>query len=108
MKAITVAIAAAMGCMSGLMLALAAERTIGQKGRIFSETEVTIKSGEKLNFLNDDDIVHNVMSTSAGNEFNIGAQAPGISTPVTFKTKGDIAVICAIHPRMKMTVKVID
>ena len=108
MKAITVAIAAALGCLSGAMLALAAEPIIGQKGRIFSQTEVTIKSGDKLNFLNDDDIVHNVMSTSAGNEFNLGAQAPGISTPVTFKTKGDINVFCAIHPRMKMTVKVTD
>jgi plastocyanin len=108
-KTTTVAIAAAaLGCVSGAMLALAAEPTIGQKGRIFSQTEVTIKSGDKVNFLNDDDIVHNVMSTSAGNEFNLGAQAPGISTPVTFKTKGEINVFCAIHPRMKMKVKVTD
>jgi len=27
---------------------------------------------------------------------------------VTFKETGDVAVICAIHPRMKMAVKVID
>jgi plastocyanin len=48
------------------------------------------------------------MSTSKGNEFNLGSQGPGSSVDVTFKDDGDVAVICAIHPRMKMTVKVVD
>jgi plastocyanin len=48
------------------------------------------------------------MSASKGNEFNLGSQQPGSSTDVTFKETGDVAVICAIHPRMKMAVKVID
>jgi plastocyanin len=48
------------------------------------------------------------MSTSKGNEFNLGSQAPGSSTDVTFKESGEARVICAIHPRMKMTVKVTD
>jgi plastocyanin len=48
------------------------------------------------------------MSTGKGNEFNLGSQAPGSSTDVTFKEVGDVTVICAIHPRMKMTVKVVD
>ena len=48
------------------------------------------------------------MSASKGNEFNLGSQAPGTSTDVTFKEAGDVQVICAIHPRMKMTVKVTD
>jgi plastocyanin len=48
------------------------------------------------------------MSTSAGNEFNLGSQPPGSSTDVAFKEDGDVAVICAIHPRMKMTIKVVE
>jgi plastocyanin len=48
------------------------------------------------------------MSTSPGNEFNLGSQPPGASTDVTFKVAGAVAVICAIHPRMKMTVKVAE
>lgn len=91
---------------SGIATAYAAEKTINQKGKLFSEKEVTIKKGETLNFLNDDNIVHNVMSTSSGNEFNVGAAKPGTSTPVTFKNAGDVQVICAIHPSMKMLVKV--
>jgi plastocyanin len=45
---------------------------------------------------------------SKGNEFNLGSQSPGSSTDVVFKEVGDVTVICAIHPRMKMTVKVVD
>ena len=82
--------------------------TITQKGRAFSSEEVTIKKGEALTFFNDDSVPHNIMSTSKGNEFNLGSQSPGSSTDVVFKEAGDVTVICAIHPRMKMAVKVVD
>jgi plastocyanin len=88
--------------------ALAANLTISQKGRAFSSETVTLKKGGTLTFMNDDSIPHNLMSTSSGNEFNLGSQPPGASTDVTFKEAGDVLVICAIHPRMKMTVKVAE
>jgi plastocyanin len=88
--------------------ALAANLTITQKGRVFSSESAAVKKGEALTFLNDDSIPHNILSTSKGNEFNLGSQPPGASTDVTFKEAGDVLVICAIHPRMKMTVKVTD
>lgn len=94
--------------LSGVVSAYAASKTISEKGKVFSEAEISVKKGETVNFLNDDNIVHNVMSTSAGNEFNVGAVKPGISTPVTFKNAGDVLVICAIHPSMKMHVKVTE
>jgi plastocyanin len=83
--------------------ALAANLTIAQKGRAFSSENITIKKGGTVTFLNDDSVPHNIMSTSQGNEFNLG---PGATTDVTFKVAGDVQVICAIHPRMKMTVSV--
>jgi plastocyanin len=46
------------------------------------------------------------MSTSPGNEFNLGSLKPGTATPVTFAEAGEATVICAIHPRMKMKVTV--
>ncbi|MGZ5871291.1 MAG: cupredoxin domain-containing protein [Bradyrhizobium sp.] len=88
--------------------ALAANLTIAQKGRAFSSENVTIKKGGTLTFLNDDSVPHNIMSTSQGNEFNLGSQPPGASTDVTFKEAGEVLVICAIHPRMKMSVKVTE
>ena len=88
--------------------ALAANLTISQKGRAFSSETVTLKKGGTLTFMNDDSIPHNIMSTISGNEFNLGSQPPGASTDVTFKEAGEVLVICAIHPRMKMTVKVAE
>ncbi len=88
--------------------AFAATEVIHQQGRAFSIESATVKKGEALTFLNDDTVPHNIMSASKGNEFNLGSQAPGSSTDVTFKEAGDVTVICAIHPRMKMTVKVVD
>lgn len=94
---------------SGLSVgALAANLTITQKGRVFSSESITIKKGESLTFVNDDTVPHNIFSTSKGNEFNLGSQTPGASTDVTFKEAGEVQVICAIHPRMKMTVNVTE
>jgi plastocyanin len=104
----SVAFAAALGMIAGCLTALAAERSITQKGKVFSETELTIKKGDTLIFVNDDSITHNIFSTSSGNTFNIGAQAPGISTPVKFANAGEVSVLCAIHPRMQMAVKVVE
>ena len=88
--------------------ALAANVTITQKGRLFSSESITIKKGESVTFANDDTVPHNIVSVSKGNEFNLGSQPPGAATDVTFKESGEALVICAIHPRMKMTVKITD
>jgi plastocyanin len=104
MKLPIVVLVAAFCC--GCAVALAAERTIMQKGKVFSESAITIKKGDVVVFVNDDTVTHNVMSTDPGNEFNIGSQAPGVSTPVTFDKAGEFTILCAIHPRMKLIVKV--
>ena len=95
--------------LAGLSVgALAGNQMVHQQGRVFSSENLTIKKGEALTFLNDDTVSHNILSTSKGNEFNLGSQPPGTSTDVTFKESGEVHVLCAIHPRMKMTVKVTD
>ena len=88
--------------------AFAATKVIHQQGRAFSAESISLKKGESVTFLNDDTVPHNIMSASKGNEFNLGSQAPGTSTDVSFKEAGDVQVICAIHPRMKMMVKVTE
>ena len=90
----------------GSIVAFSAERSIMQKGKAFSESVIAIKKGDVVVFVNDDSVTHNVMSTDSGNEFNIGSQAPGASTPVTFDKAGEFTILCAIHPRMKLLVKV--
>jgi plastocyanin len=104
MRAFTIVLALAFA--GGAAVAVAAERSITQKGKAFSESEVTVGKGESLVFFNDDNVSHNILSTTAGHEFNLGSQAPGASATVTFKDPGEVAVVCAIHPRMKLTVVV--
>ena len=106
MRSISLLILAVLGGLS--TGALAANEVIRQQVRAFSSESVTVKRGDALTFLNDDTVPHNIMSSSKGNEFNLGSQAPGSSTDVTFSEVGEVTVICAIHPRMKMTVKVVD
>jgi len=104
MKGFKLVLAAAF--LSGTAVAFAAERTITQKGKVFSESEISIKVGDTLVFVNDDNVFHNVISTHSENKFNLGSLKPGSSTPVTFKSAGDVQVLCAMHPSMKMLVKV--
>jgi plastocyanin len=90
----------------GCAVAFAADRSIMQRGKAFSESAITIKKGDVVVFVNDDTVTHNVMSMDPGSEFNVGSQAPGVSKPVTFDKAGDFTILCAIHPRMKLIVKV--
>jgi plastocyanin len=88
------------------VLAGDADKTINQKNREFSVTEITLKPGENLVFKNDDEITHNVFSTSKANAFTIKVQPPGGSSTVQFKEEGVTDVRCAIHPKMKLIVTV--
>ena len=96
----------AIAFASGSAVAFAAERSIGQKGRVFSESTITIKKGDVIVFMNDDTVTHNVMTIGSVADFNIGSQAPGMATPITFEKPGEFTILCAMHPRMKMVVNV--
>lgn len=80
--------------------------TVGQRDKKFSEATVNIRPGDKVVFVNLDEVTHNVYSTSPGNEFDLKVQRPGRSTGVTFSAEGVADVRCAIHPKMKLTVVV--
>jgi plastocyanin len=86
--------------------ALAANHDIIEKDKKFSESEITVKVGDTITFKNQDDLVHNVKSTSAGNEFELPKQNPGKEDTATMKTPGEVKITCAIHPKMKLLVNV--
>jgi plastocyanin len=106
MRSLTVVLALAFAAGSGA--AFAAQHSIMQKGKVFSESAIAIKKGDTVVFVNDDNIAHNILSTTPGHEFNLGAVAAGDSAQVIFDKSGEIGVQCAIHPRMKLTVTVAD
>lgn len=85
----------------------AAEHAIVQKDKAFDKKEITVEVGDVINFKNSEkDITHNVFSLGPKNTFELKTQAPGKESAVTFKEEGDTDVECAIHPGMKLKVKV--
>ena len=82
----------------------AAEHLVEQKDRKFSSPYLTIHPSDSIRFTNKDDIVHNVVSTTSGNEFNLGVFRPGMSQVIEFHELGAVDVECTIHPNMRMSV----
>jgi plastocyanin len=80
---------------------------VSQKGREFRPTQLAIKQGDRVEIVNDDgDLLHHAYVTSEQFNFDSGDQAPGSRTSVTFQVKGTFNVLCAIHPKMKLVVRV--
>jgi plastocyanin len=103
----TLSLAFAGGAVvAGSVVAFAAEHSIGQKSKAFSESTIMIKKGDVVVFVNDDNVTHNVMTINSPSDFNIGLQPVGVSTPITFDKPGEYTILCAMHPRMKLIVKV--
>jgi plastocyanin len=86
--------------------AMAAQVVVTQKGRKFSEKKIELNVGGSIKFVNDDDVTHNIHSTTKGHAFDIGAQKPGKTVVHTFGKAGKIKLRCAIHPKMKIKVTV--
>lgn len=94
-------------CLAALATpALAKDFTVTQQDKQFSERKITIKTGDTILFVNEDETTHNVHSMSEGFAFDLGAQAPGETDAYTFEEAGKVKVRCAIHPKMKIDVTV--
>jgi plastocyanin len=93
---------------ASMIVAWADGVTVLQEGKRFSEETVTVKRGEAVTFTNQDQISHNVFSTTSGMAFDLKTQKPGESREVTFDKAGEADVQCAIHPQMKMKVEVTE
>lgn len=92
----------------GVMGTLAAPQyTVSQKGREFHPNVLTIHPGESILIVNDDgDLRHHAYIDSDKFNFDSGDQEPGSKTTLTIPVAGDFDVLCAIHPKMKLTVHV--
>ena len=83
----------------------AADFTITQKNKAFSVSQIAIKVGDRITFVNDDSVNHHVFSETKGSEIDI-LQRPGRSDTVRFTQPGTVDVECAIHPDMRLEVQV--
>ena len=106
-----IAVAAFMaGALVGLSTAVgiaASQYTVSQRGREFTPKNVTLKRGEAVTIVNDDaDLRHHVYIESDKFSFDSGDQEPGSKTNIAFPIEGTFEVLCAIHPKMKLVIRV--
>ncbi len=103
---------AGAAAVAGMLVAGAAfsagtPHIVSQAGREFRPQEVTINRGDTVQIVNDDgDLLHHLYVDSDRLQFDSGDQKPGSRTNIDFTTAGTYTVLCAIHPKMKLTVRV--
>ena len=77
--------------------------TVNIKNFVFNPTTITIKSGTRVTWVNNDSVPHTVTSDS-GSLLNSGTLAPGQSFSFSFSSVTSVNYHCALHPAMKGTV----
>ena len=76
--------------------------TIDMKNIAFNPTSQTVKVGQTVKWVNQDDVPHNVM----GGPLNSKTFGKGGSYTFTPKKAETISYVCTIHPNMKATLTV--
>ncbi|MTJ83044.1 MAG: hypothetical protein F8N37_18830 [Telmatospirillum sp.] len=96
-----------VACCAILPSADAADISIDQANKTFSQPSVTVKTGDRLIFKNGDDVTHNItIEDKDGNGDDKGMQKPGEEISEKFDAAGEFTARCQIHPRMKMKITV--
>lgn len=103
-------LAVAVAILMGLVVAVPAATTITviQRGLALNMASASLTRGDRLNFTNDDDVIHNIHIFGPGDEENtdLGLQKPGKLLSYKFDKLGSYRVRCNIHPSVKMSVTV--
>lgn len=105
----TVCLAFAAGTLTagGVLAALDLPLLVSQKGRSFQPGGLEIKRGDTITIVNDDsDLLHHAYIETESFSFDSGDQEPGSRTEVKFTKTGTFTILCGIHPKMKLVVRV--
>jgi len=75
-----------------------------QKGLLFSPHIMAVQQGTTVEFLNSDNVQHNVFWSAIGSDkkagHNMGTWPKGEKRPFTFDKPGVIPLLCNVHPEM--------
>ena len=96
----------ALAMASGVAYAALAVHTVDQNKLQFSVSELRIKKGDSVRFMNSDRPAHNILVGSGAGMLNSGLQQPGQPFEVPFTKEGTFPVTCGIHPKMRMNIVV--
>lgn len=81
---------------------------VSQKDKIFAPGSIEVRVNQPIDIHNDDATVHNAYCQSGDFKYNSGPQQPGARSRLAFVKAGVYEVRCAIHPKMKLSVTVVD
>jgi len=87
---------------------LAGDLTITMHGKSFVPHVLPITAGSTVRFANTDPILHNVFSSSAPNDFDMGLYGTGPGKTKTFDHAGLVRVYCNVHHQMFAYILVLD
>jgi plastocyanin len=88
--------------------ALPTERPVlSQRNIQFSSPLIVVVAGQTVDMPNEDDVAHNVYSSSPAKPFNLGIYPKGGTRHVTFDRVGTVDVRCSIHRRMTARIVVV-
>lgn len=97
--------------VDGLALASklpANDHSIHMRNKEYSPGQHVIQKGDVVNFINEDNIQHNVFSSSGENAFDLGTYGSGLERGVRLNEDGIVKVYCNIHPDMATYIAVDD
>lgn len=81
--------------------------TVYTHDRDFNPGAMAVPLGSTVTFVNQDEVRHNVFSSSPGAAFNLGYQAPGETIDHVFSRPGLVLVSCNVHHSMEFDVMVV-
>jgi plastocyanin len=99
-------VAAAVVLLLATAAFAAAVHRVVQRGRAFSVAEIIISRGDRVEFSNEDEFIHQIYVDSTEMSFDSAEQSPGEVVGITFSRSGTFPVRCHIHPKMQLVVHV--
>jgi len=83
------------------------DHIVSQKGKRFGPQDVALRVGEHITIVNDDEnFVHQAYVDTEEFAYDSGDIEPGAKAVITFPKEGDFTVLCGIHPKMRLAVRV--
>ena len=92
------------GSFSVAAYAASTTHDVDQKKLQFNVSELRIKKGDVVRFMNSDRPAHNILVNDGASVLSSGLQQPGQPYTVPFPKTGTFPVTCGIHSKMHMTV----
>lgn len=98
---------AVLGFVGSMSWAASSPTQVSQRGRDFQPNQISIKRNDTVRIVNDDaDLLHHAYVSSDKFNFDSSDIEPGGKVDIKFPVAGDFNVLCGIHPKMKLSVRV--